>query len=265
VVETGHPSRVGRDNAARSSALGPGTNGYQPPTASGEPLADAVHRVLVDAIIRGILKPNERLTEERLAHVTGASRTPIREATRRLEAEGLLRRVPHRGVTVASLPGFTEEEFAAVLNVRRAVEGELGRLCALRISDAELSELQAIIHQAAAALLTPDPAPALVRLNTQFHDGINRASGSGWLLGVHASYRNLVLREHWVAAGRLASPRDSFAGHQEILDALRGHDAERTRTLIEQHISAAAWTREMFTLTRLASDSVDWTGRGGRG
>jgi DNA-binding GntR family transcriptional regulator len=72
-----------------------------------------------------------------------------------------------------------------------------------------------------------------------------------------------VLREHWVAAGRLASPGESFAGHQEILDALRRHDAERTKALIEEHISAAAWTREMSALTRVAGGHVDWTGRSG--
>ncbi|HEX8969473.1 MAG TPA: GntR family transcriptional regulator, partial [Chloroflexota bacterium] len=80
------------------------------PASTNEPLSDGVYRVLVDAIVRGALRPNERLTEQRLAEVTGASRTPIREAVRRLEAEGLLERIPHRGVTVASLPGFTEDE-----------------------------------------------------------------------------------------------------------------------------------------------------------
>ncbi len=194
--------------------------------SAGEPLSDGVYRVLVDAIVRGVLRPNERLTEQRLAEVTGASRTPIRKAVRRLEAEGLIERIPHRGVTVASLPGFTEEEFKAVVHVRGAVEGELARLAALRISEREVGDLQAIITRAHAVPEGPHQSSELVRLNTLFHDGINRAACSPWLLGVYTSYRNLILREQWVAAHRLASPRESFSGHQEILDALRRHDAD---------------------------------------
>jgi DNA-binding GntR family transcriptional regulator len=217
-----------------------------------EPLSDGVYRVLVDAIVRGVLRPNERLTEQRLAEVAGASRTPIREAVRRLEAEGLIERIPHRGVTVASLPGFTEEEFKAVVRVRGAVEGELGRLAALRVSEREVDDLQAIIARAHAVPEGPHQSSELVHLNTLFHDGVNRAARSPWLLGVFASYRNLILREHWVAAHRLASPRESFTGHQEILDALRRHDAELVRTLIESHVSSGSWTEELQSLTRLA-------------
>jgi DNA-binding GntR family transcriptional regulator len=218
-----------------------------------EPLSDGVYRVLVDAIVRGLLRPNERLTEQRLADLTGASRTPIREAVRKLEAEGLLQRVPRRGVTVASLPGFTEEEFKAVLHVRAAVEGELGRLAALRITDHELAELQAIIVHAQRVPDGPEQASELIHLNTLFHDGINQAARSAWLLGVYSSYRNLILREHWVAAHRLASPRESFTGHQEILDALRVHDAEQARSLIEQHVGVGNWTDELSSLVRLAA------------
>ena len=229
-----------------------------------EPLSDGVYRVLVDVIVRGLLKPNERLTEQRLADLTGASRTPIREAVRRLEAEGLLERVPRRGVTVASLPGFTEEEFQAVLHVRGTVEGELGRLAALRITDAELAELQHIIDRAKAVPAGPSQASDLIHLNTLFHDGVNRAARSSWLLGVYTSYRNLILREHWVAAHRLASPRDSFSGHQEILDALRRHDSERIASLIEEHVGLGNWTDELSSLVRLARPGLTAVARSDR-
>lgn len=218
-----------------------------------ESLSDGVYRVLVDAIVRGLLRPNERLTEQRLAELTGASRTPIREAVRRLEAEGLLERLPHRGVTVASLPGFTEEEFQAVLHVRGAVEGELGRLAALRITPEDLRALEDIIGRANAVPEGPHQASELIHLNTLFHDGVNGAARSTWLMGVYSSYRNLILREHWVAAHRLARPRDSFAGHEEILEALRQHDADRVRTLMQEHVGMGNWTHELSSLMRLAA------------
>jgi DNA-binding GntR family transcriptional regulator len=220
---------------------------------AGEPLSDAVYRQLVDAIVRGALRPNERLTEQRLAEVTGASRTPIREAVRRLEAEGLLERVPHRGVTVAALPGFTEDEFKAVVHVRAAVEGELAQLAARNITAGELAELEAIIVRAEAEPEGPDQASELLHLNTLFHDGVNRAARSPWLVGVWSSYRNLILREHWVAAHRLSDPRESYSGHREILDALRHRDGALARTLIEQHVGSGSWTQELSSLTRLAA------------
>lgn len=242
------------DDSADHGSQAPVQNGWSDGGRLGdEPLSDGVYRVLVDAIVRGQLKPNERLTEQSLADLTGASRTPIREAVRRLEAEGLLERVPHRGVTVASLPGFTEEEFQAVLHVRGAVEGELGRLAALRITDDELAELDAIIHRAESVPDGPDQASELIDLNTLFHDRVNRAARSSWLEGVYTSYRNLILREHWVAAHRLASPRDSFSGHHEILDALRQHDGETVKALIQGHVGLGHWTEELSSLVRLAA------------
>jgi len=223
--------------------------------AAGEPLSDSVYRQLVDAIVRGALQPNQRLTEQRLAQVTGASRTPIREAVRRLEAEGLLERVPHRGVTVASLPGFTEEEFKAVVHVRGAVEGELARLAAQNITTREIADLDAIIARAQAVSEGPEQPSELVRLNTLFHDGVNRAARSPWLVGVYSSYRNLILREHWVAAHRLSSPRESFSGHLEILNALRRRDGTLARSLIQEHVGSGTWTQELSSLTRLAARS----------
>jgi DNA-binding GntR family transcriptional regulator len=118
------------------------------------------------------------------------------------------------------------------------------------MTEAELTALERVIARADVALQMPDPAWELIRLNTEFHDTINRSARSGWLLGVYSSYRNLILREHWVAAYRVLDPHDSFEGHGEILAALRARDGEAVRHLIEQHVTSGAWVRELWAMTR---------------
>jgi len=102
------------------------------------PLRDVVFNTLRQAILTGELKPGERLMEIHLANKLGVSRTPIREAIRKLELEGLVTMIPRRGAEVAQI---TEKSLQDVLEVRRSLDALCAELACERISDAEIQAL----------------------------------------------------------------------------------------------------------------------------
>ena len=103
------------------------------------PLRDVVFNTLRQAILRGELKPGERLMEIQLANKLGVSRTPIREAIRKLELEGLVLMIPRKGAEVADI---TEKSLMDVLEVRKALEELSVRLTCDRITKEEIGELK---------------------------------------------------------------------------------------------------------------------------
>ena len=103
------------------------------------PLRDVVFQTLRQAILRGELKPGERLMEIQLANKLGVSRTPIREAIRKLELEGLVLVIPRRGAEVADI---TEKSLRDVLEVRKALEELAVNLACDRMTKAQIKELK---------------------------------------------------------------------------------------------------------------------------
>src|SRR5699024_9208535 len=108
------------------------------------PLRDVVFNTLRQAILRGELKPGERLMEIHLANRLGVSRTPIREAIRKLELEGLVVMIPRRGAIVASI---TEKDLKDVLEVRRTLEIMAGEIACERITPELLEQLKNTGHE----------------------------------------------------------------------------------------------------------------------
>ena len=103
------------------------------------PLRDVVFNTLRQAILRGELQPGERLLEIHLANKLGVSRTPIREAMRKLELEGLVLMIPRKGAVVAEI---TEKSLRDVLEVRKALEELAVKLACEKIQDEEIDELK---------------------------------------------------------------------------------------------------------------------------
>ena len=108
------------------------------------PLRDVVFNTLRQAILRGELKPGERLMEIQLANKLGVSRTPIREAIRKLELEGLVLMIPRKGAEVAEI---TEKSLRDVLEVRRALEELAVQLACEKITKEEIRELERVAKE----------------------------------------------------------------------------------------------------------------------
>ena len=142
------------------------------------PLRDVVCTTLRRAILRGELKPGERLMEIQLANKLGVSRTPIREAIRKLELEGLVLMIPRKGAEVAEI---TEKNLRDVLEVRCAREELAVQLACDRIEKGEVSELHAAADHFR-DVLDSDDITLIAQADEAFHDVIFTATNNGRLI-----------------------------------------------------------------------------------
>lgn len=142
------------------------------------PLRDVVFNTLRKAILTGELKPGERLMEIHLADRLGVSRTPIREAIRKLELEGLVIMIPRRGAEVAQI---TEKSLKDVLEVRRALDVLCVELACDRISDEGIEKLKLACDEFESAAATKD-ATTIAAADVAFHDIIIEATGNQRLI-----------------------------------------------------------------------------------
>ncbi|MDD2553301.1 MAG: GntR family transcriptional regulator, partial [Desulfotomaculaceae bacterium] len=134
-----------------------------------KPLRELVFDSLRKAIIIGKLKPGERLMEIQLAEEMGVSRTPVREAIRKLELEGFVVMVPRKGAYVA---GVSVKDIADVFEVRSALEGLAASLASERITEEEMEDLEKVFH-----LITgEEDLLTVVKKDNEFHELIYKAS-----------------------------------------------------------------------------------------
>lgn len=138
------------------------------------PLRDVVFNTLRQGILTGELKPGERLMEIPLAKRLGVSRTPIREAIRMLELEGLVTMVPRKGAEVARISG---DDLKDVLEVRKALESLATNLAGKRITESQKNELRIAAEEFENATKTGD-ATTIAHADVKFHDVILNASGN---------------------------------------------------------------------------------------
>ena len=138
---------------------------------SYKPLREIVFETLRDAIINQTLEPGERLMEIQLAEEMGVSRTPVREAIRKLELEGLVIMVPRKGAYVA---GISVKDIHEVFEVREYLEGLAASLAAKRITPEELDEMEKSLFMEAGEL-DGNNLRSIVEIDTTFHDLLYKA------------------------------------------------------------------------------------------
>ena len=134
------------------------------------PLRDVVFNTLREAILKGELKPGERLMELQLAAKLGVSRTPIREAIRMLEQEGLAVTIPRKGAEVAKM---TEKDMEDVLQIREALDELAAKIACEQISEEQLEELVATMHEFEESTKT-DNVKKIAEADVKFHEQMYR-------------------------------------------------------------------------------------------
>ena len=154
------------------------------------PLRDVVFNTLRQAILRGELKPGERLMEIQLANKLGVSRTPIREAIRKLELEGLVLMIPRKGAEVAEI---TEKSLRDVLEVRRALEELAVQLVCEKITEEEIEELKAAAREFENVLKDGD-ITKIAEADVRFHDVIYMATDNQKLIQLLNNLREQMYR-----------------------------------------------------------------------
>jgi DNA-binding GntR family transcriptional regulator len=201
-------------------------------------LADEVFHKLRDGIIDGTLQPGQWLRQEGLAQDLGVSQMPVREALKRLVAEGLAERIPYRGVKVVE---FDAEDILDMFTIRMVLESLAARFAATAISDADLDRLRENVNRAAG--LTGQSQMAERRqLNAEFHLVICRASERRFLThqveALWSWFPSVMLYEGMRRQEELSLARleRESREHTAILVALERRDAHLAEKTIRQHI-----------------------------
>ena len=197
------------------------------------PLRDVVFQTLRKAILKGELKPGERLMEVQLANRLGVSRTPIREAIRKLELEGLVTMIPRRGAEVAEI---TEKNMRDVLEVRRALEELAVKIACDKITEGELKEL-AVVAKKFRDVMYCDNLMQITEADVEFHEIIYRATGNMRLIQILSNLREQMYRYRIEHIKDRSQRKVLVQEHQEIMRALAARDVEATRRAIRNHIN----------------------------
>jgi DNA-binding GntR family transcriptional regulator len=206
-------------------------------TPSGALHGQDVYWQLLEEIRAGHLAPGARLTETELASRLSVSRTPVREAIRRLEADGLVTHEPRVGAMVRRLD-YTE--VMELYEMRSVLEGAAAKMAARSASAVEIEELSAINEDLAQA--TDDPVRSAA-LNQRFHLALMDAARNRYLVrSVQGVHRNLLILGPTTLeeAGRAKA---AVAEHSEILDAIAARDGASAEAAMRRHMDAAQRVR----------------------
>lgn len=196
------------------------------------PLRDAVFVTLRKAILTGKIKPGERLTEVKLGKLLGTSRTPIREAIRKLELEGLVKIVPGSGARVAKM---TVSDLQAVMEVRRALEQLSAELASERITPEQAKELKFACDSFIRSTETGD-RQRITDADVRFHNTILTAAGNEKLMTILDELADNFYRYRYEFIRDDGNYEQLTREHREICNAIIAHDTEKARQASRIHI-----------------------------
>ena len=199
-----------------------------------EPLYEQVYLALRKAVISGEFPPGSRLIETKLAETLQTSRTPVREAIRKLEREGLVNKSPAGGVMVCDLSADDVEE---LYECRSVLEGLAARLAAGRIKRDELELIEKNLHEVEGYVGSGD-TEAVVRLNTQFHDIIIKASRNARLLNLMTDLRTQIVRFRLVTMHLFNRSESFLEEHLAIYQSIAAGSADEAEDRARRHIES---------------------------
>jgi DNA-binding GntR family transcriptional regulator len=202
---------------------------------SYKPLRELVLEAIREAIINGTLKPRERLMEIQMAEELGVSRTPIREALRKLELEGFIVMVPRKGAYVADV---SLKDVADVFEIRAALEALAAGLAAERITDEEMEEMERLLVEKGEAINNCD-MERLVEVDTKFHEAIYQASRNQRLFTIINNLREQIQRFRATSLSFPGRMKQSLEEHRKIVEAIQSRSVNRARQVAQEHIENA--------------------------
>ena len=196
------------------------------------PLRDVVFNTLRQAIITGEFAPGERLMEIALANRLGVSRTPVREAIRKLELEGLVVMIPRKGAEVAKI---TEKDLRDVLEVRSSLEELAAELATERMNEEIKEKLEKALDDFKKAIDSEDNA-AIADSDVEFHDIIFEATGNARLIQIISNLREQMYRYRLEYIKDEDKRQILLVEHDNILNALRQRHMEEAKEAMREHI-----------------------------
>ena len=197
------------------------------------PLRDEVFNTLREKILKGVYKPGERLMEIHLADQLGVSRTPIREAIRMLELEGLVKMVPRKGAQVAKI---SKEDLQDVLEVRKALYTLSVKLACERITEDEIKLLNNAEREFEKALASKD-VREIAEADVAFHDVIHSATKNGRLKSMISNLAERIYRYRFEYIKQQSDGgKTLMLEHREIMRCIESRDVESAVKATEIHI-----------------------------
>ena len=199
-------------------------------------IADQIFEQLQNEILSGKYKKGELLSEAKLSEELGVSRTPVREAVRRLEQEHILDDTS-RGLVVV---GISAEDMLDMYDIRIQLEGQAAARAAKNITDEQLAEMQEIVDLQ--KFYTDKDGDASLKSNnirdmdSKFHELLYQASGSVVFHDTLSSIHKKIIKFRKASVSDQSRARHSCEEHAAILDALRTHEPELARSRAVQHI-----------------------------
>lgn len=199
-----------------------------------KPLRELVFESLREAIILGRLKPGERLMEIQLAEEMGVSRTPVREAIRKLELEGFVVMVPRKGAYVA---GISVKDIVDVFEVRAALEGMAAGLAAERITNEEMDQLERLLLRI--NKLGDEDFDAVVEGDTNLHELIYQASRNQRLVQIITHLQEQIQRFRMTSLSQPGRTKIALDEHKAIVEAISDRNVDLAQSLAREHIENA--------------------------
>lgn len=196
------------------------------------PLRDVVFNTLREAIIKGDLKPGERLMENQLADKLGVSRTPVREAIRKLELENLVVMIPRKGAEVAKI---TEKDIRDVLEVRAALESLAVELACEKISQEQIKQLLSVKEAFKEAIKTKD-VHQIVSADIEFHQVILEATNNDKLMHILNNLKEHIYRFRVKYIYQMKDYTTISKEHEEMVNRIINKDIEGSKEVTYQHI-----------------------------
>ena len=196
---------------------------------------EAAFEKIKEAIIKGHFKPGEKLVEQTLAQEMGVSRTPVREAIRRLEAEGFVVSIPRKGVVVSRAD---KEEIVQLYSIRAELEGLAARWAIENADEDDMRKLDEAISRMEETAASGD-LDGVVQSNALFHDAIAQASKSRILCTLLKTLQDNIQRFRFQSLHLPRRPEAALAEHKEIVAAIKEKKTEEADRLLKEHLQNA--------------------------
>lgn len=205
---------------------------------SYQPLREVVCETLREAIRSGVLKPGERLMEIQLADELGVSRTPVREAMRKLELEGYVIMLPRRGTYVANI---SIRDINEVFEIRTSLDALASGLAAERITEEELEQLERLLVSIGENIETRN-MKKVVEDDMEFHDILYKASRNQRLVGIISNLREQMTRFRSMSMSYPGRLKKTLEEHSRLVEAIAQRDVELAQKLAVEHMENSEQT-----------------------
>jgi len=196
------------------------------------PLREVVYEELKMQILTGAIVPGTRMMEVELANEIGVSRTPVREAIRKLEKEGLVTIEPRRGAYASQI---STKDMVEILEVRQNMEGLAAFFAASRMTSDQMEELKSIEEKYNEAVKSGD-MQEMIKYDTKFHRMIVESCNNKVLVQMIEQLQELVLRFRYIYYDNFKRAENMPEEHMEIMQAIETGNAEAARNAADTHI-----------------------------